>query len=1297
MRPTLDGAYIMVGTSTSSDGDVKSNRGYYDVWILKIDTLGNVIWTKSLGGGSTDGARSVQSTTDGGYIVGATTSSFDGDVTTRGGNRFDSDFWIIKLSNSGTVQWQKCLGGSKSDAVYSIQNTSDDGYIVVGSSESNDGDVSGHHIEPIFVSRDYWIVKLNNAGNIQWQKSLGGTRDDVATHVEQTSDGGYIVAGYTYSNDGDVTNFHNSGGTGGADYWIVKLTSTGVIQWQKCMGGNFGDGAWDIKQTNEGGFIVVGSTNSVDGDVSSNHGIDDYWIVKLDISGNISWQKTFGGSKNDIALSVKQNNSGGYLVMGYSSSNNDNVTINNGSFDYWILQINSTGNIEWEKNLGGSLDEVGYSIESTRDSGFITAGVTYSNDLDVKGSHGGIDGWVVKLKQMPCVPSVNITTSSTSSCASTLTTFTATPTNGGTSPTYQWKVNGLNSGTNSATYTSSTLNNNDVVTCELTSNATCVTTPTVTSNAIKITVYSPPVVSITGDTCVGGVLTVNSNSTPSSLAWTLNGITKVSTQTAGFQPNAVTVAGGNGMGTNANQLNKPTHFFVDAAGNMYIPDMDNNRIQKWTPGASAGVTVAGGRGAGSALNQLDRPTSVAIDSKGNLYVTDQNNNRVLKYAAGSTTGVLFGNYFSTPTDIIIDANDNIYISEQNNSVVTKFPAGSSTGVRVAGGNGYGSAANQFSTPTGMYVDAAGNIYVCDTDNNRVQKWAPGATTGITVAGGNGNGSAPNQLAYPLGVFVDTYGNVYVADYFNARVQKWAPGATSGTTIAGGNGAGAASNQLNRPESVWLNAFGDLFVADLANNRVQKFSNTLTKTYTTLKTGDYTATVTSGNGCVATSNTITVVASRTPSVTITSDATAICEGVTITFTASPVDGGSNPTYQWKINGSNIGSTNTSIFQTSNLKAGDVVSCVMTSNASYCLTSKTATSNLITMTNASAGVASVTITASDTVICAGSTVKFTAVPVNGGSTPKYDWKINGIAQATNTPTFSTAALVNGDVISCVLTSSANLCPASLIAISNAITIKSIPVSVALVSIVANDTLICTGSRVDFTANAINGGSNPVYQWQLNGANASANSSVYASNSLNNNDVISCSLTSNMQCASSPVQSNKITMTVDDVPLIKMPNDTTIFAGSSIKLNTVVTGNVSSYTWSPSSTLSNSTIVSPTATPNITTTYKLLVNTPGDCKANGAVTIITITQVDIPNAFSPNGDGVNDVWRIAGLSSYAGCTVEVFNRYGQIVFQSRGYNTPWNGTFKGHYIPVGTYYYIITTDKTTKPRTGFVTVLQ
>jgi PKD repeat protein len=384
IQQTTDGGYIVAGYSYSNDGNVTGNHGDYDYWVVKLDRTGTILWQKCLGGSADDQANSIQQTADGGYIIAGYTSSNNGDVT---GNHGISDYWVVKLTASGTMDWQRCLGGIFSDYAQSVQQTTDGGFIIAGSTASNDGNVDGNHGQ-----FDYWIVKLDSTGTLIWQKCLGGTDYDMGINIQQTEDMGYIVAGGTASNNDDVTGNH-----GDWDYWIVKLNSTGTIVWQKCLGGTGTDYAKSIQQTADGGYLVVGYTISNNGNVDGNHGSYDYWVVKLDRTGTILWQKCLGGISTEQAQSIQQTADGGYIISGYTTSNNGDVTGNHGAADYWIIKLNNTGTILWQKCLGGISTEQAQSIQQTADGGYIVAGVTLSNDGNVTGNHGRQDYWVVKL------------------------------------------------------------------------------------------------------------------------------------------------------------------------------------------------------------------------------------------------------------------------------------------------------------------------------------------------------------------------------------------------------------------------------------------------------------------------------------------------------------------------------------------------------------------------------------------------------------------------------------------------------------------------------------------------------------------------------------------------------------------------------------------------------------------------------------------------------------------------------------------------------------------------------------
>ncbi|PKL60375.1 MAG: secretion protein [Methanomicrobiales archaeon HGW-Methanomicrobiales-4] len=257
IQQTADGGYILGGSAVLPDNNTSLNRRDRDCWIAKLTSSGDLSWKKTLGGTKDDLAYRIRQTADGGYIIGGASASNDGDVT---GNHGDLDYWIVKLTPGAEISWEKSLGGSNRDQPYDIQQLADGGYIIAGASASNDGDVSGNHGDS-----DYWIVKLTPAGKTSWQKSFGGKAADEANSIRQTNDGGYIVAGESVSRDGDVTGNH-----GDADYWIVKLATDGNLRWEKSLGGSRYDSGQSILQTNDGGYIIAGITYSDDGDITGN-------------------------------------------------------------------------------------------------------------------------------------------------------------------------------------------------------------------------------------------------------------------------------------------------------------------------------------------------------------------------------------------------------------------------------------------------------------------------------------------------------------------------------------------------------------------------------------------------------------------------------------------------------------------------------------------------------------------------------------------------------------------------------------------------------------------------------------------------------------------------------------------------------------------------------------------------------------------------------------------------------------------------------------------------------------------
>jgi hypothetical protein len=404
---TNDSGYIIAGSSYSNNGDVTGHHPgenganeWSDYWIVKTDKLGVIQWEKSYGGTGPDDPRSIQQTADGGYIIAGSSNSTDGDVT---GNHGWYDEWVVKLDEVGNIQWEKCYGSSNGeDDAACLRQTKDGGYIVAGASNGNGGDVTGNH-NGNGLYNDVWLLKLDNMGSIEWEKCYGGKYNDAANSIEQTKDGGYIVVGYSSSNDGDVSGHH--GDTTTDDYWIIKLDRLGAIQWEKSLGGSGEDQAWAVQQTRDNGYVVAGYSKSNNDDVVGHHGdtlSNDYWIVKLDSLGKLEWNKSLGGSGDDEAYSIHET-SDGYVVAGWSASEDGDVkdhfndNPDSVSTDYWLVKLDSVGDIQWNKCYGGSGNDDGQGVEQTVDGGYVLFGLSNSTDGNVTDNHGLFDYWIVKL------------------------------------------------------------------------------------------------------------------------------------------------------------------------------------------------------------------------------------------------------------------------------------------------------------------------------------------------------------------------------------------------------------------------------------------------------------------------------------------------------------------------------------------------------------------------------------------------------------------------------------------------------------------------------------------------------------------------------------------------------------------------------------------------------------------------------------------------------------------------------------------------------------------------------------
>jgi hypothetical protein len=383
---THDEGFLIAGYSLSIDGDISNNKGADDYWVIKLDSTGMLEWERSYGGSDYDMAYHLAQTKEGGYIITGTSKSTDKDVTNSKG---EWDYWIIKLSSNGELEWEKTYGGSSYDSGNSISQTNDCGFIVAGNVFSKDGDISTNK-----GAYDYWVIKLDSTGMLEWEKSYGGNGNDWANSIIQTFDGGYIVAGSCWSTYGD-----KSVSRGKTDYWIVKLSSIGELEWEKTFGGEDDEIANTVIQTLDKGYIVVGYSESLGFDITNNRGEADCWIVKINESGELEWEKSLGGSSNDYARSIVQTLDKGYIIAGITSSKDLDVTGSITNQDYWIIKIDPSGNLQWQKSLGGSEKDIARSIVQTTDGDFVVAGSSFSLDNDISNNKGESDYWVVKFSR----------------------------------------------------------------------------------------------------------------------------------------------------------------------------------------------------------------------------------------------------------------------------------------------------------------------------------------------------------------------------------------------------------------------------------------------------------------------------------------------------------------------------------------------------------------------------------------------------------------------------------------------------------------------------------------------------------------------------------------------------------------------------------------------------------------------------------------------------------------------------------------------------------------------------------
>ncbi len=336
-----DGGSIVCGYTESNDGDVSGNHGSWDAWVIKLDSLGNLQWQRCYGGSRAEFAFRIIPTLDSGYIMAAYAQSIDGDVPGNHNSSTTSvseDVWIVKLDSLGNIQWSKNYGSRSSEWSYDIIQTTDGGYAFLAWTLGISEDVSGNH-----GARDYWLGRLDSIGNLLWSKCFGGSGLEEAHALKQTPDSGFILIGLTTSHDGQVSFRHDSSYT---DIWVVKTDIIGNLEWEKSIGGSDSENGLYVLVAPDSGYLVGGEVFSTDGDVTNNHGNVDVFLAKLSQSGQMEWTKCFGGGGPESGFGLIEADSNKLMLLGYAELDHGDVSGTYGMGDIWLLKLYEPSPIE---------------------------------------------------------------------------------------------------------------------------------------------------------------------------------------------------------------------------------------------------------------------------------------------------------------------------------------------------------------------------------------------------------------------------------------------------------------------------------------------------------------------------------------------------------------------------------------------------------------------------------------------------------------------------------------------------------------------------------------------------------------------------------------------------------------------------------------------------------------------------------------------------------------------------------------------------------------------------------------
>ena len=353
-------------------------------------------YIKSFGGSNDDEANDIINTSDGGFMVIGSSTSSDGLIQNKMG--LESDIILMKFDSDKSIEWVKNYGGSRDDRGQSVVEVSGIGYALLGYSMSNDGDASSNE-----GFHDNWVILIDSKGDIIWEKSYGFSGHDHAYNIIKTKDGNLFFNGFL-----DVTASRGLGSTkkvgksikhGVGEFWCHKIDLGGNILWRKYFGGTNNDRSYDSVETSDGDFLIVGSSESNDIDISSPKGSYDIWVIKLSSNGDLLWERSYGGSKYETANSIIQSADKKIHILGSTLSNDKNISFQMGSSDLWLLTIDSDGNLLGEQTFGGSNFDKGKKIEIDSKDNLWLTGYSRSIDFDFSFNNGKNDAVLIQLSK----------------------------------------------------------------------------------------------------------------------------------------------------------------------------------------------------------------------------------------------------------------------------------------------------------------------------------------------------------------------------------------------------------------------------------------------------------------------------------------------------------------------------------------------------------------------------------------------------------------------------------------------------------------------------------------------------------------------------------------------------------------------------------------------------------------------------------------------------------------------------------------------------------------------------------